>query len=167
MGFDLEGKGGSFRCTIGSWLDVLELGELYGWEPMGTGAPKGVSAKEWQGEEYCSNDGLLFKARDAKNLAKALSRALAKFPEIDWPADAEPSETRAWLSTEAGKKWLEEFIVLLRAGSFRLYGENAEAAPNKALQQTAHANDGFSRFHAASRVSRLLSWLFGNEAGAC
>ena len=121
MGFDLEGKGGYFRCTIGSWLDVLELGEQYGWEPIGTGAPRGMPAEEWEGEEYCSNDGQLFKARDAKNLAKALESALADFPDFEWPADAEPSETRAWLSTEAGKKWLEKFIVFLRTGSFRLY----------------------------------------------
>ena len=37
--------------------------------------------------------------------------------------------------------------------------------PNQALQQTGHANDGFAWRHAATRVSRLLSWLFG--LGGC
>jgi hypothetical protein len=33
--------------------------------------------------------------------------------------------------------------------------------PNKSLQQTGHANSASSWRHAAPRVSRLLSWLFG------
>jgi len=33
--------------------------------------------------------------------------------------------------------------------------------PNQALQQTGHAKDGSARHSGFSRVSRLLSWLFG------
>src|SRR5438105_1842339 len=35
--------------------------------------------------------------------------------------------------------------------------------PNKLLQQTSHANNGFSMFSALSRVSRLLSGAFGRR----
>jgi len=38
--------------------------------------------------------------------------------------------------------------------------------PNQALQQTGHANDGPSWRHGATRVSRLLSWVFGEAEGA-
>jgi len=120
MGFDLEGKGGYYRWTDSSWVDVLELGQVYGWEPIGTGSPEDEPADEWEGG-YCSNDGQLFKARDAKALAAALESALADFPDFGWPAAAQPSETRAWLSTGPGKTELEKFIEYLRAGSFRLY----------------------------------------------
>jgi len=38
--------------------------------------------------------------------------------------------------------------------------------PNQALQQTGHANKACARHFGFFRVSRLLSWLFGEEGGA-
>jgi hypothetical protein len=37
---------------------------------------------------------------------------------------------------------------------------------NKALQQTGHANNGFSRRNVSSRVSRLLSLVFNRKRPA-
>lgn len=37
--------------------------------------------------------------------------------------------------------------------------------PNNLLQQTGHANDGFSEFNADSRVSRLLSFIDYDAVG--
>jgi hypothetical protein len=36
-----------------------------------------------------------------------------------------------------------------------------DTVPNRALQQTGHAKDGSSRHYALTRVSRLLSLVFG------
>jgi hypothetical protein len=35
------------------------------------------------------------------------------------------------------------------------------------LQRTGHAIDGFSCFNAVSRVSRPLSWVFGDRSVKC
>ena len=40
---------------------------------------------------------------------------------------------------------------------------SGQKTPNQALQQTGHANDVSAWRHAAPRVSRLLSWLFGTR----
>jgi hypothetical protein len=37
----------------------------------------------------------------------------------------------------------------------------------QALQQTGHANNGFSRRHGYSRVSQLLSIAFGGRGSGC
>jgi hypothetical protein len=44
-----------------------------------------------------------------------------------------------------------------------------QTAPNQALQQTGHANNANARHAGFSRVSRLLSWLFGEgeSHGTC
>lgn len=49
----------------------------FGWEPMGTGPGRGIRNEDWVfSDNYWSNDGQLFYARDAKNLAAALDRFL-------------------------------------------------------------------------------------------
>lgn len=101
MGMDIEGAGGYFRWTSSGWREVLEMAESAGWEPTGTGPPRGVLKATWAGGYY-SNDGQRVYARDAKRLADTLERALA-----DTPA-------------EEGDPY-REFIAFCRAGSFRLH----------------------------------------------
>ncbi|NWG18818.1 MAG: hypothetical protein HXY39_00680 [Chloroflexi bacterium] len=101
MGMDISGAGGYFRWTNLGWSEVLSLARSAGWEPVGTGPPRGVLKADWSGT-YFSNDGQLVYARDAKRLADALERAIAECP-------AEDNET------------LREFIAFCRAGSFRLH----------------------------------------------
>lgn len=101
MGMDLDGAGGYFRWTGSGWHGVLQRAEAAGWQPIGTGPPKGVLKADWSGTYY-SNDGQRFYARDAKGLADALERCLQE------------------LSAEEHKAY-GDFIVFCRAGSFRLY----------------------------------------------
>ena len=99
MGMDLSGAGGYFRWTNSGWRETLELAEQYGWQPIGTGAPRGTLKAEWSGS-YFSNDGQLFYARDAQKMADALERALE--------------------GTENEDEAIREFIKFCREGSFRL-----------------------------------------------
>ena len=101
MGMDLDGAGGYFRWTALGWRTLLDRAEAAGWQPVGTGPPRGILKADWPGV-YHSNDGQRFYARDAKSLAAALERCLD-----DLPAEERPS--------------YEEFIVFCRAGSFRLH----------------------------------------------
>jgi hypothetical protein len=115
MGMDLSGAGGYFRWTIYGWSNTLELAEQYGWHPMGTGAPRGI-LKGNQSGSYFSNDGQLFYARDARNLAEALERALEEIP-----TEKLKKNGSNWLFTKEGKESLKRFIIFCRKGSFRIY----------------------------------------------
>jgi len=117
MGMDLSGAGGYFRWTISGWHKVLELAEAHGWEPTGTGPPRGTLAADWVGTYY-SNDGQLFYARDAKKLADALEVALREMsPETD--VDSPPENTEVSEGDEYDQV-LKKFIHFCRQGSFRL-----------------------------------------------
>jgi hypothetical protein len=73
MGMDLYRGKDYFRWNAIPWCGILEVAMNYGWEPMGTGAPRGRLKKDWDGScNYWGNEGQLFYARDAKNLATAL-----------------------------------------------------------------------------------------------
>ena len=98
---DLDGAGGYFRWTNSGWSSILQEAEAAGWEPTGTGPPRGVRKADWH-SSYGSNDGQRVYARDAKHLAEALERSIAS------NAADEATEVR-------------EFIVFCRAGSFRLH----------------------------------------------
>ena len=101
MGMDLDGAGGYFRWTGTGWHDLLDRAEAAGWQPIGTGPPRGILKADWVGA-YHSNDGQRFYARDANRLADALERCLGE------------------LSAEERKVW-KKFIAYCRAGSFRLF----------------------------------------------
>jgi hypothetical protein len=72
MGMDLCRGTDYFRWNAVGWVALLETAVNYGWEPMGTGPPRGRLKKNWDGSNYYGNEGQLFYERDAKNLARAL-----------------------------------------------------------------------------------------------
>src|SRR5262249_6594602 len=76
-----RGKSDNFDVTYAAWADILELAELYGWRPTGTGPPRWARKAEWSGSYYTS-DGQRFYARDARALADALDRFLAGEPPV-------------------------------------------------------------------------------------
>ena len=120
MGFDLSGRGGYFRWTASGWADLLQLAKDYGWQPIGTGAPRGTLKQDWPGI-YHSNEGQLFYARDASQLADALTRfldATSKPPQAKKRGRAQSSDS--YFLTSAGRDSLDEFITYCREGSFRL-----------------------------------------------
>ena len=108
MGMDLSGAGGYHRWTNMGWRDILSLAESYGWEPIGTGPPRGVKKAKWGVGTYYSNDGQLFYARDARRLAEALERALTEL-----------SKQQSFSADES--EAIREFIEFCQAGSFRLF----------------------------------------------
>jgi hypothetical protein len=101
VGVDLSGNGEYFRWTNTGWQAVIDLALSAGWEPTGTGPPRNTLKADWDGF-YFGNHGQRVYARDAKNLADALERALMKTPVSE-------------------RKELKDFIRFCRLGSFRLY----------------------------------------------
>lgn len=74
MTMELRGKGGYVSLSLGQWSDILIRANKHGWEPIGTRIPASKDPK-WEGG-YCSNDGQLVVAVDARALAAALDRSL-------------------------------------------------------------------------------------------
>jgi hypothetical protein len=119
MGMDLIGPHHRhFSWNVGAWRCLLDLGESYGWSPIGTGAPRGTRRDAWNGT-YFSNDGQLFYARDAKSLADALARFLGTEPRSF--EKRKEQEELAWFLSAEGVKTLRSFIRFCRVGSFRIY----------------------------------------------
>ena len=115
---DLSGAGGYFRWTNSGWSDILELGEEFGWAPIGTGPPRGELKADWQDGPYHGNAGQRFYARDARALADALERAVAALPERKAPKRGRVA-VRHWTPEDVA--YIREFIEFCRAGSFRIY----------------------------------------------
>jgi len=87
------------------WAKALELGILYGWQPLGTRPMPGMDfsklGAEWLGV-YLSNDGQIVSTEDAYALAAALERSLEDISsakiEADW-------DFNLWLEDEL-PEWL-------------------------------------------------------------
>ena len=101
MGFDLVRKKACFSFNYQTWENVIKLAVGCGWEPTGTGPPRGVLAKNWLGA-YFSNDGQLLYARDAKRLADTLEKVIAAQSTLSLAF--EPSRISRWLRTPVGRQ---------------------------------------------------------------
>lgn len=107
MSYDLVNRSTQVCRTFSrqTWAKALELGRVYGWQPMGTRLPSMYELykldAEWDGT-YLTNDGQIVHARDAFSLAAALERSLADIPDaavrIDW-------SSKFWLEDEL-PEWL-------------------------------------------------------------
>lgn len=124
-----------FKCHISVWDELLKLGQLYGWKPMGT-IPAKMSYDNWIKSGNFEPDynpidyGYVktFQRKDATNLAMALEIVLDKLkvgqiktsPLANPPiisnnlTEAEFELTNRGLTAEV----LEEFIRFLRKGEF-------------------------------------------------
>lgn len=121
MGFDLTGDGGYFRCSGAGWADLLQLAVDYGWQPIGTGPPRGTLKQDWPGI-YHSNEGQLVYARDANQLADALNRFLNDTPKPAKTMKRERTKgSESYFLTSGGRDYLGEFITFCRSGSSRLH----------------------------------------------
>ena len=68
MGMDLFGEKDAernFRFGIGAWSKLLELAEVYGWEPAGTVAKDGTHHPMDDNGYFC-NSGFLVTKKTAK-----------------------------------------------------------------------------------------------------
>ncbi len=122
VGYDLYGAGGYHRWTNFGWGDILTLGEIYGWQPMGTGPPPHTLKADWFPGSYFGYEGQLFYAKDAKNLADALAEAAERMP-VKRPRKIRPVDIREYeaIASPEGRALLREFVEFCRAGSFRIY----------------------------------------------
>jgi hypothetical protein len=152
MGMDLHRGSDYFRWDAPAWVAILEAAMNYGWEPTGTGPPRGCLKKDWDGTCNCyGNEGQLFYARDAKNLATSLALFLTAPETIRLKktkrhgevlsagrrvfkavsdlinAISEPTKktkaTKARVSglTSDQRKCIQQFVSFCRKGSFRIY----------------------------------------------
>jgi len=142
MGMALgRGRDDFFDVPYAAWDDILELAERYGWNPTRTGPPRRIKAVEWCGSYY-SSDGQRVYARDAAEIAAALSLFLAGEPPFAEPSP-NPNRNRlrgvvsavsqevgstpnvtgglpadSWLLDESGQQYLREFVAFCKRGSF-------------------------------------------------
>jgi hypothetical protein len=138
MGFDLYSLSDEsyFRWNMWGFPPIRFLGELYGWEPMGTIVQ--IEGEEEEGCWYETNDGQIVCKEDAKNWAKALEKAI---PDIPIVAKEDTTQflndeymkrrSAIWrkekdaimkeFDTEDSVEYIKDFIVFLRKGAFRIY----------------------------------------------
>ena len=97
------------------WAKALELGQLYGWQPLGTLPPSDHDFDkldaEWLGT-YLSNEGQTVSRADALSLAEALQKSLDDIPdfnrEMDWnPKFWVEDDLPVWLSPDE-REMIEE-----------------------------------------------------------
>jgi hypothetical protein len=129
MGFDLSGEGGYFRAGIMSWSPLLEAAEAFGWQPAGTlppREPEDFPPDKWSGG-YHSNDYQAVTDADARNLAKALRRAIGcaislKHPGATTgyqPANELERQERALAAAKAlNIEHATSFAIFCEAGGF-------------------------------------------------
>lgn len=105
---------------------ALELGRLYGWQPMGTQAPSNFDfyklLTDWHGL-YLTNDGQTVVSGDASSLAAALESSLDDIPgdnlKFDWdPNQWVEDDLPEWLTPEE-REMLEDG---LQEGMFEIAG---------------------------------------------
>ena len=124
MGMDLNGAGGYSQWNGKAWCDLLDLGGQYGWKPIGTGPPRGTLKSKWKGDTpfaaYYSNDGALFYARDARNLADALIKAFDEIPTKPL-AGGKKAKTLVESFASWGRPAIKDFVAFCRKGSFRIF----------------------------------------------
>jgi len=84
QGISLWAEGGEFSLPGSTWLAVLQVARLYGWDPRGTN-PSDSSVFEFDGlgrdGSYFPPAGQSVTAGDARALADALERALLDVPD--------------------------------------------------------------------------------------
>ena len=130
MSFDFVRKKACFTLNYQTWWAFIMLAVGCGWEPTGTGPPRGVPAKNWPGE-YLANDGQLLYARDARHLADTLEKVIAAPSFSSLHLDG--SRISRWLHSRAGQQDLrvyqsfEKVVCLLYAsgsGKKKRYASN-------------------------------------------
>jgi hypothetical protein len=144
MGFDLDNceDNSYFRWNMWGFPPIRFLGELYGWIPMGTKIEAWIDDDgNGHSEEDCwyeTNDGQIVCAEDAQNWAEALKEAIKDLKiteeetesqriDDDYMAerqkiwDKEPDAIRNYFNTESDIKYIEDFIVFLEKGDFRIF----------------------------------------------
>lgn len=71
MGVDLVRGRRCYTVNAPTWWALMTVAIGCGWDPRGTGPPRGVLRKNWSGG-YFSNDGQRFYCHDARRLAAVL-----------------------------------------------------------------------------------------------
>lgn len=120
--YDLTNHIREFPLGMRDWYKLLELAEAYGWKPKGTTFHKALNPvaaqwKNWSGN-YHSFDNPLVDEDDAKNMAKAIKKALKDLSEERVKKNLDDMTlTEVWSGKEF-KKFLKDFIKFCNEGCF-------------------------------------------------
>lgn len=143
MGFDFVRKEEYFHFNYQTWWNVFTLAVGCGWEPTGTGPPRGMLAENCTGT-YFSNDGQRLYARDAKRLADVLQNV------VDAPdassLDFVPARITRWHRRPVGKQGL---LAIER------------------FQEIVHIIDGDVLGEASDSAEGEEAWLLTDEGKTC
>ncbi len=90
------------------WERFLELARSGGWEPAGTLPPIGWEGGEWDGSDYTSGRGQIVSDEDAKQMAAAMTHALADIPD---ELQTDDPEVRAMHNAFSGATPGEEIMA--------------------------------------------------------
>ena len=88
--FSLNDRKNPVNINMIIWIKLLDLSEMYGWEPLGTlhqpisriSVHSKEKIKNWEGS-YFTNDGQIITTEDALALANGLEAALDDIPDIE------------------------------------------------------------------------------------
>jgi hypothetical protein len=114
---DLAGPRRYFHWSANGWRILLTIAIHLGWEPLGTGYPRGQGRSRQRHANYFGNDGQLVYARDARNLADVLELFLKLQRRGKLPVE----KRGEWFWSREGKIAVRKFIAFCRRGSFRIY----------------------------------------------
>ena len=106
MSFDFVRGKACFTLNYQTWWAFSMLAVGGGWEPTGTGPPRGVPAKTWPGA-YLANDGQLLYAWDSRRLADTLEKVIAA-PSFS-ALHLDGSRIQRWLHSPAGRRDLRVY----------------------------------------------------------
>jgi hypothetical protein len=132
MGMDLVNKQGNVLDISETWWWwYLNFAQHYGWEPLGTKPPEGLSEiEEWDGT-YMSCDGQLVVEADANSFASALQKGVAD-PGSTSIVEELNEEIRKYLEEVMGGplnyeldskvdvEYTNELIGFLKQGEFKI-----------------------------------------------
>jgi hypothetical protein len=136
MSINLHNGKDTFRVSRKGWVKLLELGQMYGWQPAGTEPP------QWDDPDmqaaYADQHGFYTSVNgaDAQSLAAALQWALPDIADPDIPGKRSPLPADANISrlntdlhpcdffAGDNKLQVNEFIAFAKQGKFSIHQMN-------------------------------------------
>ncbi len=122
MSYSLQRRRGYLSLSMQDWPRMLDLAIEYDWKPAGTNGPNGM---------YVFNNGQRVGARDARNFAAALGRALPDIPVQDtltpkMRKDGKPKRgckitLLDWFSGVEGRELVTKSAAFCRKGAFEIW----------------------------------------------
>jgi hypothetical protein len=139
MGMDLRSAEEDFGLGLVMWCKALELAKMYGWCPMGTGAPHTLIVVDYGLPElptiewnrgYWSNDYQLVRQQDGRLLGEAILDALDDIPDdtregdLDhgpFPVNKRHDDQHPLVWFRGAKEQLRRLAIFVMKGEFEIW----------------------------------------------